>query len=115
MDYYIKRATLLIYNNLQIIQDNFYGARTPYQAHIQEDTSMLDCYLETDCYEDYCPKCEETENILYYSVEFLESVLEQIYSSKPLDPLLFEDHLGELCCYLKIKLPDGELQIQRKL
>lgn len=75
------------------------------------------CYGSWDCpcdrpeYE--CSDCDEKESTIENSKEFLESIVNMLYSSEPLDLAKFEDHLDELCGYLDVKIGKGDLQIQR--
>ncbi len=68
------------------------------------------CSYETQ-YE--CKACEGKENVLDVAKEFLESIVDMLYSKQPLDASEFECQLEELCYQLNVKMGD-ELQIERK-
>ena len=73
-----------------------------------------DSWYEPDCEPDYeCSACDEKEQTLDSAKEFLESLVEMLYSKEALDLNLFENHLDELCHQLDVKIGAGDLQIQR--
>jgi hypothetical protein len=75
------------------------------------------CYGSWDCpcdgpeYE--CYKCDEKDKQIDNAKEFLESIVEMLYSKEALDLAEFEDHLDELCAYMDVKIGQGDLQIRR--
>jgi len=73
---------------------------------------MLSYYNE-DPYHPGCYDCEEKEKQLYRAKDWLESIVEQLYSKEELDLKRFEDHLDELCHQLDIKLENRLIMIQR--
>lgn len=74
-----------------------------------------DSWYEPDCYPEYeCSGCDNKEKQLETAKEFLESVIQKLYSQNTLDVHELERDLDELCCALDVKLLPGELQIQRK-
>lgn len=76
---------------------------------------MLDRYIDEDYYEErVCRCCDKKQDKLESAKDFLEGVIEALYSETPLDVYQLEDHLEELCGYLDVKLPQKRLQIQRK-
>ncbi len=60
-----------------------------------------------------CRQCEESQQKLDDAKEFLEGVVEKLYSRDTLDVLHLEFLLDELCFYLDVKSGIGDLQIQR--
>ena len=71
-----------------------------------------DCPCDGPEYE--CYQCNEKEEQLENAKEFLESIVEMLYSREVLDLAKFEDHLDELCHQLDVKIGQGDLQIRRQ-
>ncbi len=61
-----------------------------------------------------CPACERKEETLNRTKEFLESIVNMLYSNKPLNLIEFENDLDELCHRMDVQIGFGDLQIQRK-
>ncbi len=68
-----------------------------------EQEDQYDC----NCGDDSYKKLENAR-------EFLESVVEMMYSKEKLNMEDFESHLEEACSYLDIGFPMGDIQIKRK-
>lgn len=62
-----------------------------------------------------CSTCDDLLLKKDRAREWLKSVVDQLYSSKPLNPLKLENDLDELCYYLDVKLLPGEMQVQRTI
>jgi hypothetical protein len=60
-----------------------------------------------------CSDCEPVEQKLNDAKEYLEAVVDMLYSKQPLDRGLLESNLDELCALIGIKIGVGELQVQR--
>lgn len=69
--------------------------------HFDEEPSH-ECYL-----------CDDTYKKLDTAKYWLESIVEQLYSTEPIDTLKFEDHLEELCYQLEMHIPKTSLHIKR--
>ena len=54
------------------------------------------------------------EDKLYDAREFMESIVEMMYSTDELDIDLFTWRLEEACAYLDVKFPLTDIQIKRK-
>lgn len=72
-------------------------------------------------YEDYfyepdhcCRQCDEKDQVIDESEEFLDEIVQQLYSKESLNKAVLQHCLEELCFRLKVKLPMGELQVDRK-
>lgn len=73
---------------------------------------MYDDYTYDDiCFT--CNYCEETQGNKDNIREFLQSIMNQLYSSEPLNVARLEDDFDNLCHQLDIKIMPGEMQIQR--
>lgn len=46
--------------------------------------------------------------------DLLKSIVKRLYSKDNLEPLMLERDLDDLCHLLKVRLLDGDLQIERK-
>ncbi len=57
---------------------------------------------------------EKAEEKLYNAKEFMESLVEMMYSKEELDIDMFTWRLEEACAYLDVKFPVDEIQIKRK-
>ena len=66
---------------------------------------------EPDC---YCNKCEEHEQKMDQVKDFVEGVIEQLYSTEKLDVSILEHCLDELCFLVEAKMNKGFLQVERK-
>jgi hypothetical protein len=68
-----------------------------------------------DCQDDYdCPGCEDKKNKLDNAADFLKGVLNQLYGAEDFEGDRLEYCLDELCTYLGVKIPDGDLMIKQK-
>jgi len=70
-------------------------------------------YYEPDDDYDY-EKPDPKADIIYECAECVKALLPALYNKDKLDIREFESNLEELCHVLKIKLPCGELQVERK-
>lgn len=61
-----------------------------------------------------CYLCDDTYKKLDTAKYWLESIIEQLYSNDPIDPVKFEDHLEELCHQLEMNVPKSTLLIKRR-
>ena len=68
-----------------------------------------DCSAPTSC-----KQCEKSEQVLDDARDFLEHVVNQLYSTDKLDKAKLEKCLDELCWLLNVKTNDGFLQVERK-
>lgn len=61
-----------------------------------------------------CICCMDKIEDKKYASEFLEAIVEHLFSKEPInrDKLVF--WFEELCAYLDVKMPDGMLDIKRK-
>lgn len=66
-----------------------------------------------DSYGCECYRCEEKTGVLEDAKEFLQSIVDMLYSKETLNVAQFEDHLDELCHQLGVKMNSGDIQIQR--
>lgn len=62
----------------------------------------------------HCKHCEYNEQTLDEAKEFLEEVVQQLYSTDSLDIYKLEHCLDELCHMLKVKMNAGDIQVERK-
>lgn len=58
--------------------------------------------------------CDCNASNLRYAGEFLEGMMEIMYSKEKFDESTFESYLDELCSYLGVPMNLGELMIRRK-
>lgn len=70
------------------------------------------CY-DYEIYDCYCSTCEENSERLSEIKYWFTAALEQFYTNKSIDNLDLENCLDEICHKLGIKLPNGDLDIQR--
>jgi hypothetical protein len=75
---------------------------------------MLD-YRDEYHEEDYwcCIGCDERQEKLNNAAHWLEGILERLYATDNLNVAALENEFDELCGYLDVKLPKGEMPIQR--
>lgn len=72
-------------------------------------------WFEPDCdYENECDGCDKLNKKLENAKEFVESLVEMMYSKEKLDVDLFTWRLEEACSYLDIGFPINDIQIKRK-
>lgn len=74
-----------------------------------------DSWFEPDCdYEYDCDSCDRLHKKLENARDFMEAVVEMMYSKDKLNMDDFERCLEETCSYLDIGFPVDEIQIKRK-
>jgi len=72
-------------------------------------------WYEPDCdYDVECDSCDKLNRKLDNAKDFLEGIMEIMYSKDRFDEATFESHLDELCSYLGVPMNLGELMIRRK-
>lgn len=72
-------------------------------------------FFEDDNYYAYeCEKCDEKDNQLSDIKYWLLYLIEQLYSSDPLNINECERTLEELCAVVKVNLPARDIAIERK-
>lgn len=74
-----------------------------------------DGYVDYDKPEKVCYECQEKDQMLDESSEYLEEVIHQLYGKGPINYSNLEYCLDQLCHYLKVKTIPGDLRISRKL
>lgn len=75
--------------------------------------SPTDGYYEMEDHPE-CRDCEKKEGTMHEAKNYLESIVQMLYSKDMLDLHKFEDTLDELCHLLNVKLLPEDLQIQRR-
>ncbi len=77
---------------------------------------MYDDYDPSDFYNERpeCKDCLEKEQMFDEASEYLEEIVQQLYSKDPINYSDLEHCLDELCHYLKVKTIPGDLTICRK-
>jgi hypothetical protein len=60
-----------------------------------------------------CRHCEDKEQSLDCAKEFLETIVNMLYSKNTLNIESLEENLDQLCHFLRVKVKPGDLQIQR--
>ena len=86
--------------------------RYAYQSLMKDISYYQDDTYETQRYQ--CSDCRSMEQKIDDAKEYLQGVLDALYSSHSLDTGMLESNLDELCRILEVKPNLGELQIQRK-
>ncbi len=69
-----------------------------------------DPYYQTPCLD-----CEDTAKNIKELTEHFEALLDLAYSKDPFDEVDIEICLDEIAHYLGVKLPKGDIQLERKL
>jgi hypothetical protein len=72
-----------------------------------------DDYRSEAYYKPECKQCAEKETALQEAREYLEGVIEQLYSKDKLDISTLEFNLDELCSFLGVKIGKDLPNIQR--
>ncbi len=76
---------------------------------------MIDRWIdEDDCCDRECRECEKKQHTIDNAKDFLEGVIQALYSHKPLDVDALDNHLEELCAFLEVNMPKERIQVQRK-
>lgn len=75
---------------------------------------MWNEWLEPDEVRPVCFGCEDKEDKLSRSAEYLENIVKMLYSKKPLNVIDLEAELDGLCYLLDVKTIPDDLQIERK-
>lgn len=60
-----------------------------------------------------CKKCEEKEQLLDEAAQFMQTIVEQLYSRDTLDKPVLQHCIEELCGILRVKNQHSILQIAR--
>lgn len=75
---------------------------------------MLDHLLDYDIEPEYeCSDCDQKQDVLEASKEWLESIVRILYSGEKIDESKLSDHLEELCWQLDVTFPKNELRISK--
>ena len=61
-----------------------------------------------------CKHCNEKEQTMDEAREFIQGIVEQIYSNKALEKGILEHCLDELCFLFNVEMAKGEMTIARK-
>lgn len=61
-----------------------------------------------------CSDCDEKENALEGAKSHMKSLIKMLYREDKFSSGDFESVLDEVCAYLGVQLPSGELMIERK-
>lgn len=61
-----------------------------------------------------CRGCEDLNDCLLESAEYMKRILDHLYSEEEFDESLFENDLEELAGFLGVGIPRSELMIERK-
>ena len=73
---------------------------------------------EDNYYEPYCEKecsgCQDKKTELKDIKYWMKALVEQLYSKEKLDYLDCEQCIEEICSVVDVKIPEGELTIDRK-
>lgn len=70
---------------------------------------------EDDFYEERsCLECNEKGEIIEKAGEFLNSIINQLYTREELNTIELESNLDELCYLLDVNIGKGDLTIERK-
>jgi len=74
---------------------------------------LYDDEYRSESYYKECKQCSEKEEALQEAREYLEGVIEQLYSKDKLDISTLEFNLDELCSFLGVKIGQDLPNIQR--
>ena len=74
---------------------------------------FLDYDPQFDKHQSECRECLQKEQVFDSGNEYLQEIIDQLYSKEPLDKSKLEHCLDELCFLLKVKMKKTDLNIQR--